>query len=193
MQIKRLSGLIRKYRIKAFCSCDRAKLRSDRHSVTQTHNLKWDAEIDTRHMPVRDRYHENVKNALIKDGWTITDDPLHLKYGKRDMYVDLGAERLIAAEKQGQRIAIEIKTFASVSDMTDLEQALGQYLAYRSVMNRTNENRFLYLAVHDEVYADIFDEPIAKLLVEDYQINVVVFKPAEEIILKWIPWNNINS
>ncbi|WP_308189114.1 element excision factor XisH family protein [Nostoc mirabile] len=38
--------------------------------------------------PVRDRYHENVKNALIKDGWTITDDPFHLKWGKRDMYVD---------------------------------------------------------------------------------------------------------
>ena len=161
--------------------------------MTQAHNLKWDTEIVAHQMPVRDRYHQNVKNALIKDGWTITDDPLHLKYGKRDMYVDLGAERLIAAEKQGQRIAIEIKTFASVSDMTDLEQALGQYLAYRSVMNKTNQNCFLYLAVHDQVYVDIFDEPIAKLLLEDYQINVVVFKPAEEIILKWIPWNNINS
>lgn len=57
-------------------------------------------------MPVRDRYHQSVKNALIKDGWTITDDPLHLKWGKRDMYVDLGAEKLIAAQKEGQCIAV---------------------------------------------------------------------------------------
>ncbi|MEH1895879.1 MAG: XisH family protein [Nostoc sp.] len=102
-------------------------------------------------MPARDRYHENVKNALIKDGWTITDDPFHLKWGKRDMYVDLGAEKLIAAEKEGQQIAVEIKTFRSVSDMTALEHALGQYLAYRSVMTRTNPDRVLYLAVRDEV------------------------------------------
>ncbi|MHC5831800.1 MAG: element excision factor XisH family protein, partial [Nostoc sp.] len=42
-------------------------------------------------MPAKDRYHENLKNALIKDGWTITDDPFHLKWGKKDLYVDLAA------------------------------------------------------------------------------------------------------
>ncbi len=26
-------------------------------------------------MPAKDIYHNEVKNALIKDGWTITDDP----------------------------------------------------------------------------------------------------------------------
>ncbi|NMG06607.1 element excision factor XisH family protein [Brasilonema sp. UFV-L1] len=144
-------------------------------------------------MPVRDRYHQSVKNALIKDGWTITDDPLHLKWGKRDMYVDLGAEKLIAAQKQGRYIAVEIKTFRSVSDMSDLEQTLGQYLVYRSVMTRTDPNRSLHLAVHDEVYADLFDEPIAKLLVEDYKVDIVVFKPEQEVILKWIPWSNTGS
>jgi predicted RecB family endonuclease len=138
-------------------------------------------------MPAKDRYHQSAKNALIKDGWIITHDPLHLKWGKRDMYVDLGAEKLIAAEKAGQRIAVEVKTFAGISDMTDLEQALGQYLAYRSVMTRTKSDRDLYLAVHDEVYVDIFDEPIAKLLVEDYNIQIVVFEPEQEVILKWIP------
>jgi XisH protein len=59
-------------------------------------------------MPAKDRYHQSAKNALIKDGWIITHDPLHLKWGKRDMYVDLGAEKLIAAEKAGQRIAVEV-------------------------------------------------------------------------------------
>lgn len=108
-------------------------------------------------------------------------------------YVDLGAEKLIAAEKEGQQIAVEIKTFRSVSDMTDLEHALGQYLAYRSVMIRTHPERVLYLAIRDEVYADIFDEPIAKLLVEDYKVNIVVFRLEQEVIFKWIPWSNTGS
>jgi hypothetical protein len=72
-------------------------------------------------MPAKDRYHQTVKNALIKDGWTITNDPLHLRWGNKDMYVDLGAERLFSAEKEGQRIAVEIKTFGGISEMLALE------------------------------------------------------------------------
>ena len=62
-------------------------------------------------MPARDRYHDRVKNALIKNGWTITDDPLHIKWGKKDRYVDLGAEQLLAAEKGKRKIAVEVKGF----------------------------------------------------------------------------------
>ncbi len=65
-------------------------------------------------MPAKDIYHDTVKNALIKDGWTITDDPYRLSIGKRKMYVDLGAEKLIAAEKDSRKIAVEIKSLALV-------------------------------------------------------------------------------
>jgi hypothetical protein len=75
-------------------------------------------------MPARDRYHDQVKNALIKDGWTITDDPLHVKWGRKDMYVDLGAERLLAAEKGERKIAVEVKSFLGPSEMSDLEQSV---------------------------------------------------------------------
>ncbi len=78
-------------------------------------------------MPTRDKYHNAVRNALIKDGWTITHDPFHLQWGSNNMYVDLGAERLVAAEKQGEKIVIEIKGFAGLSPMTDLERAIGQF------------------------------------------------------------------
>ena len=84
-------------------------------------------------MPARDRYHDQVKNALIKDGWTITDDPLHVKWGKKDMYVDLGAEQLLAAEKDQRKIAVEVKSFLGHSEMADLEQAIGQYTVYHDV------------------------------------------------------------
>ena len=62
-------------------------------------------------MPSKDIYHDVVCNGLIKEGWTITHDPLFLRYGKKDMYVDLGAERLIAAQKAKDVIAVEVKSF----------------------------------------------------------------------------------
>ena len=98
-------------------------------------------------MPAKDIYHEVVKNALIKDGWTITDDPLKLTIGSRSLYVDLGAEKLIAAQKDSQRIAVEIKSFISPSPINDLENALGQYILYQNILKSTDTERILYLAI----------------------------------------------
>jgi XisH protein len=81
-------------------------------------------------MPARDIYHDAVKNALIKDGWTITHDPFVLRWGTIDVYIDLGAEQLLAAERQGLKIAVEVKSFVGRSDVDDLEKALGQYILY---------------------------------------------------------------
>ena len=78
-------------------------------------------------MPAKDRYHDSVKAALVRDGWTITHDPLTLRWGKKDMFVDLGAEKLLAAEKGERKIAVEVKSFLGRSELRDLQQALGQY------------------------------------------------------------------
>jgi hypothetical protein len=40
-------------------------------------------------MPAKDIYHNTVKNALIKDGWQITHDPLLIRLTKKKLYVDL--------------------------------------------------------------------------------------------------------
>src|SRR5437588_12830624 len=98
-------------------------------------------------MGAKDFYHDDVRTALIKDAWTITDDPLRLRWGKKDYYVDLGAERVIAAEKIGRRIAVEIKSFVGPSVVDDMEKALGQYLIYRSIMRHRQPSRELFLAV----------------------------------------------
>jgi XisH protein len=139
-------------------------------------------------VPAKDTYHDSCRNALIKDGWTITHDPLRLKWGNKDMYVDLGAEQLVTAEKAGYKIAVEIKSFIGASELNDIENAVGQYFVYRSVMARTEPNRTLYLAVHNEVFIDIFEEPIGLLMLEDYQIPLLVFDIKTEVILKWIPY-----
>ncbi|RKZ75628.1 MAG: hypothetical protein DRQ57_06725 [Gammaproteobacteria bacterium] len=44
-------------------------------------------------MPAKDTYHNIVKNALIKDGWKITDDPLVLQFGETNLYADLGPKK----------------------------------------------------------------------------------------------------
>jgi hypothetical protein len=76
-------------------------------------------------MPAKDFYRDNLKRALIKDGWNVTDDPLTFKWGKKDIYIDLGAEEIIAAEKRGRQIAVEIKSFISDSEVEDLKNTLG--------------------------------------------------------------------
>lgn len=75
-------------------------------------------------MPAKDSFHHIVKNALIKDGWTITHDPFILTFGKRDLYVDFGAEPSIGAEKDNQKIAVEVKSFMGKSDMNDFKNAI---------------------------------------------------------------------
>src|SRR4051812_27348389 len=121
-------------------------------------------------MPARDVYHNLVRNALIKDGWTITHDPLHLFWGRRDLYVDLGAEKLFAAEKQGQHIAVEIKSFRGPSDMHDLAGAVGQYDLYMIALRQTEPDRILYLAIPNSALATIFAEPITQVLIQQHHI-----------------------
>jgi len=70
----------------------------------------------------KDLYHDLVKELLIADGWTITHDPLRLAFGIRKVYADIGAERLIAAEKGKEKIAVEIKSFVGLSVIDDTDR-----------------------------------------------------------------------
>jgi XisH protein len=137
-------------------------------------------------MPAKDIYHNCVKNALIKDNWTITNDPLSLKWGTKDMYVDLGVQKLIAAEQAERKIAVEIKSFVGASEMNELEKAIGQYIVYHDVLAEIEPDRELYVAVHNEIYEGLFEEPIGKLLIKNNRVRLIVFQPQKEVILQWI-------
>lgn len=110
-------------------------------------------------MPARDIYHDTVKNALIKDGWNITNDPLRLRIGKKDLYIDLGAEQLVYAEKAMVKIAIEIKSFIGASDISELHDAVGQYIVYHDVLSEVQPNRKLYLAIPHAIYLSLLNCP----------------------------------
>ena len=137
-------------------------------------------------MPNRDRYHDVVCRALKNDGWSITDDPLRLRWGQQDMYVDLGAQKLLLAHKSHRQIAVEIKTFGGPSSIADAQKSLGQYFIYLSVLKRLEPERKLYLALHEEVYEDFFTQPLGELLLSDYRVPILVFDPDREVIIRWI-------
>jgi hypothetical protein len=137
-------------------------------------------------MPAKDFYHNTVRKALIKDGWNITHDPLKLEFGSKDMYVDLGAERLIAAERANEKIAVEIKSFLGRSEMDDLEEAVGQYILYHDVLAELEPQRVLFLAIPHKIFLDIFDEPLGQLLLKNNRARLVTFEPRMEEIVRWI-------
>lgn len=136
-------------------------------------------------MPRLDIHHEAVKNALIKDGWKITDDPLTIDFEDATLFADLAAERTIAAEKENDKIAVEIKVFGSRSAFDDLEKAFGQYQVYRSFLKQLEPTRKIYLAISSETYQKIFTRVSVKFLVADLNIKLFVFNPEKEEIIEW--------
>jgi len=138
-------------------------------------------------MPARDTYHEAVKNSLVKDGWTITHDPLIVELAGDRLFIDLGAERVIAAEKGTRKIAVGIKTFGGPSKMTDMERALGQYVLYRIFLKRTQPERELYLAVPQDVLEDLFQKMPGRGFLEDEQGKVFGVDNEREEIKQWLP------
>jgi XisH protein len=138
-------------------------------------------------MPAKDFYHNTLCTALIKDGWTITDDPLILKIGGRSVFVDLGAEKLIAAERGSEKIAIEIKSFLSPSPINDLENAWGQFFMYARALQRREPERRLYLAVSRSIFETLFQEEAGELLLKEPGFRIIVFDPKTEEIIQWKP------
>ena len=127
-------------------------------------------------MPAKDIFHDCVKHALIKDGWIVTDDPLSLKIGKKDLFIDLAAEKMLIAEKENQKIAIEIKSFVGTSEVEDLKNALGQYVLYEKIIKRQLLDRTLYLAIRETTYNNLFREEIGQILLEEKILKLILKK-----------------
>jgi glucose-6-phosphate 1-dehydrogenase len=136
-------------------------------------------------MSARDLFHEAVKNALKKEEWVITHDPLEIQFEEVKLKIDLGAERLIAAEKAGEKIAVEVKSFASNSAVSDFHTALGQFLNYQIALEENEPERLLYLAVPVDTYETFFQTRLAKIAVQRHQVKLIVYDPIMEVIVQW--------
>lgn len=137
-------------------------------------------------MAAKDTYHDQVKNALLKSGWQVTDDPLRLEWDDTPLYIDLGAERLLLAEKGTERIAVEVKSFISKSEIEDLKNAIGQFVLYRAALNEQEPERKLFLAIRETIYQSLFTAPKTKALCQSEGISLLVFNPQTEEVVLWI-------
>jgi hypothetical protein len=137
-------------------------------------------------MPKLDKYHEAVRNALIKDSWTITDDPLKIEFEDTRLWADIGAEKTFAAEKENQRIAVEVKVFGGISTFSELQKAAGQYQMYVVFLAELDPQREVFLAVAKEIYDDFFQRPSVKFFVNKINIKLLVFDNEKEEVVQWI-------
>lgn len=137
-------------------------------------------------MPRKDNLHDSAKNALIKDGWIITHDPYIVEYDREKLYIDLGAEAPIGAEKGGRKIAVEVKSFLGKSGITDLERALGQYILYRNLLRRLDPDRVMFLAMPIEAFNSILDVVEGRDMIVEERLKLVLFDAVAEAVERWI-------
>ncbi|MCC5644587.1 XisH family protein [Nostoc sp. CHAB 5824] len=135
----------------------------------------------------KDVFHQQVKKALIKDGWIITHDPFTIRISEAiKLQIDLAAENSIAAERNTEKIAVEIKSFIADSDISEFHTALGQYLNYCQALEEQEADRILYLAVPSETYQNFFQLPFVQRALQRYQVKLIVYDPRQEEIRQWI-------
>jgi XisH protein len=111
-----------------------------------------------------------------------------ISYGDRFLFIDLGAvSRFIGAERDGQRLAIEIKGLRGRSAIAELEQAIGQYVLYQLLLRVVDPERTIYLAISIQTYEEIFQEPIGQLVIQDLPLNLLVVDTRLNEVNQWIP------
>lgn len=135
-----------------------------------------------------DLYYTNAKEALQKDGWTITDDPYFVRLHNINFKMDLGAERIIFnVENQREKIAVEVKSFLGPSFMNNFHNAIGQYRNYSTVLSNVEKDRKLWLAIPDKIYKANFMNPLITEMVLVNGMSIVTFDENINRIVKWIP------
>jgi len=99
----------------------------------------------------------------------------------------LAAEKLIAAEREGQKIAVEVKSFLERSSaISEFHTALGQFINYRGALRRLQPERVLYLAVPLTTYKTFFQLDFPKDMILENQLKMIVYDVEQEVIFKWI-------
>lgn len=134
----------------------------------------------------KDLFHDVVKEALIAEGWQITHDPFPVDYGDVQMQIDLGAKRLLAAERDAEKIAVEVKSFINPSAISEFHTAVGQYLNYRRALRSQEPARKLYLAIPSQTYEEFFRLRFIQEGVIEYQLYLVIYDVEDRRIVQWI-------
>ena len=134
----------------------------------------------------KDIYHDHVREILEINGWIITHDPYYVRIGGVDFFMDLGAKEVIGAEKEGRKIAVEIKSFASLSNVADFHEAYGKFVLYRKALRKKEPDRILYLAIRTKIWNTFFQKPFIQEVVEEDEVKLIVFNFPDKSLESWI-------
>ena len=134
----------------------------------------------------RDMYHNLVRTVLINDGWKITHDPYRFEKWDPEWEIDLGAEKMIGAEKENTKIAVEVKSFLKSSFANEFHSVLGQYINYRINLSQFEVGRTLYLAVPADVWKSQFQRKGIQLSIKTLAVKVLVYNEQSQKIVQWI-------
>jgi hypothetical protein len=137
-------------------------------------------------MPRKDIYHDSVKIALEKDGWRIIKEELQIETGGVKFFIDLEAEAVFVAEREGEQIAIEIKTFQGQSLVQNLHEAFGKYRLYLYALEKERPELHLFLAIPVETYNTFFQREFVRFVIQQDKVNLIVYNPDNQTIVQWI-------
>jgi XisH protein len=140
----------------------------------------------TEYIMAKDIFHENVREALLKEGWKITSDLLRIDLDETYVEIDLAAEMVFAAEREGEKIAVEVKSFLSRSIMSDFHTAIGQYLDYFDALEESEPERELFLALPIDAYNHrVFQGRFIQKRLKKENVKLIVFDPLNNTITEW--------
>jgi hypothetical protein len=137
-------------------------------------------------MAAKDIIHDAVREALKNDGWVITHEPYTIEYETIKLSADLAADHILAAERSGKKIVVEVKSFIGRSFIQDLKLALGQYNLYAAYLEILAPERTLFLAVSERAYQDFFEQTAIQIALQRYNVKLLVVDIERREITQWI-------
>ena len=137
-------------------------------------------------MPRKDLYHDIVRIALETEGWLITNDPLRFEWRGATYMPDLGAERVLAAERGTEKIAVEIKTFMGNVLQHEFYEALGQYDSYSLALAEIDPEREVILAIPLNAYKDFFQREYVQTIIKAKNVKLLIYNIDNQTIEEWI-------
>jgi hypothetical protein len=102
------------------------------------------------------------------------------------MQLSIEAEAVFVAEREGEKIAIEIKSFRGQSFIHNMHEALGQYNIYRVALTMERPDLTIFLAVPEKTYLAHFQSRLIKAVVATDKLNIIVYNEDNQELVQWI-------
>ncbi|TAK34371.1 MAG: fatty-acid oxidation protein subunit alpha [Saprospiraceae bacterium] len=115
----------------------------------------------------------------------MTHDPMTISLPDMDLFVDLGIERFVGAQKGNRKIAIEIKSFGRTDRINKFYEALGQVLVYRLALMKEKIEREVWLAIPQKARQSLFETIIVQEALSHFQLNLLIFDQLNKKIVQW--------